>query len=417
MSIIFDVTVSPCGDIYISCCEGMFMCDETLDKKTKFSQIILAGSVAFLSDQRIVAICRNQDTVNFFSKDAIFIKAFKAGFSPMCLVVNSRNELLVSDPGSKCVHVFNTSGELLSTFASSSDAYTLRWPMYLGLFSNDDVVVGDCHAQTVMRFSAKHKHEYTYKMRTHGGNTLLRPHGLTCSQSDLFIVDTTMDTVEVFSRNDSFIQTIIPAEEGTQIKPKCLAMSKQHNLFVVGGRLGVVRVYRVTESIKTESGCENGTPLKDEPFFDAKRVRSKSWSKRKSARDAPKSADAASSRVKRNVFKTQTSSSSSTNTDSNGIATIADVTENQKMELLDFREVVDLDDSPSEEPAASSPLKAETVNLDDSTSDGDVRSESLSLAACDVAADDENSNNSAGSSQTSDDVNGPTNKADIIVLE
>lgn len=256
--IIFDVAISPGGDVFVSCCEGIFICGRDLKRKTKLTQIILPGGIAFMPDERIVVICRNQDTVNFFSKDGIFIKSFRAGFSPMGLVVNSNSELYVSDPGKKVVHVFNTKGEKVDEVGERSTQHRFQWPMYMTkLPDTDHLVVCDCHAQTVLQFDGARQWHSCFKLKTSSTSEVLRPHGIACSDTgDLFVVDTSLDTVEVFTCRDTFVQTLVASDEGHHLKPKCIAVSPQ-GLCVIGGRLGVVQAFELI-SVKEE------TPVKTE---------------------------------------------------------------------------------------------------------------------------------------------------------
>ena len=308
---------------------GIFICDASLDRKSKLGQVVLPGGVAFFSDGRVVVICRNQDTVNFFSSEGVFIKAFKGGFSPMCLVINSRDELIVSDPGKKCLHVFNAAGEELYTVPSSGRGYAFRWPLYVCQQSSNtsssekDLLVCDCHAQTVVKFNPAHKYTYTYKLKTQCGNEVLRPHGIaTNHEGDLFVIDTTMETVEVFTRNDTYIQTLINSEDGAPIKPKCLAISRD-GLFIIGGRLGRVRVYQfldenemcgvegVDRKWNTPMKHELKTPIKREyssDYSDVKMTPSSSSSKLGSGRRRKSGCDDTPSKremraARRNVFK------------------------------------------------------------------------------------------------------------------
>lgn len=258
-SMIWDVCVSPrTGDIFVSCCEGIFLCDTDLERKSKLDKVVLPGGIDFLQDGQIVALCRNSDTVNFFSREGVFIKAFAAGFSPMGLIVSAKDKIIISDPGEKCVHVFDTKGKELQKIPTKGKSYQFQWPLYLSEVDEQSFVVSDCHAQKVHKFMNSGRFISTYKLKTFGGNEVLRPHGLcTYNEQDLFVIDTSLDSVEVFTWDDCFVQTLLPHEEGISLKPKCMRLNKEGSLLVIGGRKGVVRVYKFIQAPKEQHQQQN----------------------------------------------------------------------------------------------------------------------------------------------------------------
>ena len=248
-SMIWDVSISPEGDVYVSSGEGLFKCNTELDRLAKLDKIVLPGGVGFLSDGQLVALCRSSDTISFFSQDGVFIRSFSAGSCPMSLVVGQHDEIVVSDVGQKCVHFFDKNGKELSRLPTAGKCYSLQWPLYLSDLGNDLFAVCDCHGQKVHKFNRNGKHMSTYKLKTQAGNMVLRPHGISTSQEhDLLVIDTSMNTVELFSKEDKFQQTVINHDDGNILKPKCLAVSKDSRYLVIGGRLGTVRVYELLDS-------------------------------------------------------------------------------------------------------------------------------------------------------------------------
>ena len=62
---------------------------------------------------------------------------------------------------------------------------------------------------------------------------VLRPHGVCANQKgDLFIIDTAIDSMEVFQFDGTFSQTLLPSDDGVLIKPKVRSQSSCHCCFI-----------------------------------------------------------------------------------------------------------------------------------------------------------------------------------------
>ena len=239
---IWDVAFSPNGDIVVSSAEGLFICSVDLRVKQKLDTVVLAGGVSFMSDGRIVAICRNKDTVNIFTSDGEFLSSFPIGQSPMAVCVDKEDRLLVCDPGAKCVYICDDTGAIDMTIGPSGPGFNLRWPLYVNCHSDCGFLVADCHSQTVLLFTKDGKFLRDIKLATVGSNEVLRPHGLCIHKNDVFIIDNATDSVEVFTKHDTFVQTLIPQEEGHTLRPKVVSVTDKY--LVVGGLSGIVKVYK-----------------------------------------------------------------------------------------------------------------------------------------------------------------------------
>ena len=61
---------------------------------------------------------------------------------------------------------------------------------------------------------------------------VLRPHGVCANQEgDLFIIDTAIDSMEVFQFDGTFSQTLLPSDDGVLIKPKVSPQISCHCCF------------------------------------------------------------------------------------------------------------------------------------------------------------------------------------------
>jgi hypothetical protein len=244
---IWNLELSPAGDVVVCAGDGIHLCDAELNVKMTLESIRLAGGVAFLSDHRIVALCRFADTVNLFTASGAFIRSFAAGTSPMNVSVNSMDEIIVTDIGAKCVRMFKHDGTPIRVIAQEGAKYAMKWPLYLCVLTDDSIVVSDCHQQKVLLFDFKGRFVRYVSLRTVAGNEVLRPHGVCATEdNDIFVVDNATDAVEVFCRDGAFLQTIIPSEKGAKVKPKVLRASDE-GFFVLGGMSGVVQLFKFIE--------------------------------------------------------------------------------------------------------------------------------------------------------------------------
>ncbi|ELT91063.1 hypothetical protein CAPTEDRAFT_225358 [Capitella teleta] len=249
---IWNLEFSPAGDVVICSGEGILLCDLELNIKVTLDNIRLAGGVAFLSDHRLVALCRFADTVNIFTSSGAFIRSFPAGTSPMNVSVNSMDEIIVTDIGAKCLRMFRSDGTPIRVIPQEGTNYQMKWPLYLSVMTDDSIIVSDCHQQKVLVFDFKGRFVRHFSLKTCAGNEVLRPHGVcTTIDNDTFIVDNATDSVEVFSREGSYVQTIIPSDKGAKLKPKVLRASEE-GLFVVGGMSGMVQLFRFIDDSQPE---------------------------------------------------------------------------------------------------------------------------------------------------------------------
>lgn len=251
----WDLKFSPRGkdvELLVSCGEGIFMCDGELRKQKQLDKIKLAGGIGYLSDGRIVAMCRLMDVINLYSPEGKFLSDFSCGDSPMGLCILPNDEILVSDCLSKQIRAYRADGTLVRTIPPQGPEYHLRWPLYMDAMPNNSFVVVDCHLQNVLIFDRKGSFVKTIPMRTYGGNEVLHPHGLCLTPSnDIFIIDNAINTLEVFTLSGTYLQTLFPMEEGAKLKPKIVACSK-NGYMALGGMGGHVRLFKFVSDAETK---------------------------------------------------------------------------------------------------------------------------------------------------------------------
>ena len=249
---IWDIGFTDTGDVIVTGSEGAMLCDQELNIKRRFDNIILPGAVAFLSDGRTLIVDRSSDTVNVYRKNGAFLRSFHAGKCPMGVDVNSKDEIIVSDTGDKCVRKFDILGHLLLTIPTNGDCYTMKWPLYLALLSNDDIIVSDVHLQKVLHFSTEGVLKKTFPLKTQGGSYVLRPHGVcTTVDDEVVVVDTSIDSMELFLPSGMYMQTLLSPDDGSLIEPKLTKLSKDR-LLAVGGMKGIVRLYKLADVAKED---------------------------------------------------------------------------------------------------------------------------------------------------------------------
>ena len=164
-AMIWDMAFTKDGQIVITTSNGAYISDSKLEKIDKLENVILGGGITMTSDGKIIILCRFMDAVNVFTADGSFLKSFNAGFSPQCVLANEKDELLVSDTGKKEIRVYSTAGKLLRTIGTTGDDYQFKWPLYMTLAQNNDVIVSDCHSQKVLVFDKDSKYKYEFPVK------------------------------------------------------------------------------------------------------------------------------------------------------------------------------------------------------------------------------------------------------------
>ena len=245
-SMVFDVAFAPGGALLISSDDGVYMCAADFSSLTKLDNVLMGGGIGFLSDGKMVVICRNQDTVNLFMAGGTFLRSFVAGHSPMAVAVNSRDEIIVTDVGPKHVYIYAEDGTLRQTLpmAGNKDSCELKWPQYVAVNSADNIFVTDTHLQKVVQFDSMGWHMHSVSLNTFGMNELLNPTGIcVSSNNDIFVVDDSLRTVEVFHEGPTYIQTLVHAEQGTVLRPRSLRVSPDGKHILIGSAVSTVWLY------------------------------------------------------------------------------------------------------------------------------------------------------------------------------
>ena len=245
-SMVFDVAFAPGGALLVSCDDGVYMCAADFSSVTKLDNVLMGGGIAFLSDGKMVVVCRNQDTVNLFMAGGTFLRSFLAGHCPLAVAVNRRDEIIVTDVGPKCIYVYRENGSLLQTLplVGSKNSCELKWPQYVAVDSTDNIFVADTHLQKVIQFDSMGRHMHTVSLNTMGANELLKPTGICVSSNDdIFVVDDSLRTVEVFHEGFLYIQTLVHADQGTVLRPKSMRVSADGKYILIGSVLGTVWLY------------------------------------------------------------------------------------------------------------------------------------------------------------------------------
>ena len=247
---IWDVGVSTYGDLVVSHMDGAVLLDNKLESSTKLENIFLGGGICFLPDQRIVVLCRCFDRVNIYTPTGSLMTMFTAGGSPQGIATTSEGHLIITDVLHKCLTVYNLEGVIVRTIPTTGDGYGLIWPMYIApRHGGTEVVVSDCGHQKLFRFNTESgAYLGEFSASTYQGDHVLRPHGLAVSpDGDVMIVDTAVDSMEVFHSTDgSFLQTLLQTEEmSTGMRLKAVSISASGHL-AVGCLSGMVRIYKTS---------------------------------------------------------------------------------------------------------------------------------------------------------------------------
>ena len=252
-TMVFDLAFAPGGALLISCDDGVYMCAADFSSITKLENVLMGGGIAFLSDGKFAVVCRNQDTVNLFMSGGTFLRSFVAGHCPLAIAVNSQDEIVVTDVGPKCIYVYGENGTRRQTLPldnSDGGCCKLKWPQYVAVDTSDNIFVTDTHLQKVVQFDATGRHMNSVSLCTSEVNTLLKPTGICIgSDNDFFIVDDSLHTVEVFHDGDTFIQTLVHADQGAVLRPKSLRVSADGKHILIGGVFSSVWLYKFLPTV------------------------------------------------------------------------------------------------------------------------------------------------------------------------
>ena len=279
----WDITFLPAGQVVVGTSEGAFLCDADLDNMHKLEHVQQAGGVVVLGDGRFAMICRFSDEVVVYEEDGTICRHFPVPPCSTCMTVNRHNVLLITDTHKRCIYLYSVEGQLLSTIPDTGPGYNFKWPLYISIDENDQLFVSDNHHQCIFVFDKDYNFIRQFPLKTFGGNFVLRPHGVAVNGSDVFVVDRAIDTVEVFTGNGTYLQTLLPSDEGVTCKPKVCAIDHTGSFLLIGNLSGSVRLYQFIDgltkddttpaamdtTLKVEPGLEKVkeevTPVKQEP--------------------------------------------------------------------------------------------------------------------------------------------------------
>ena len=247
---IWDVGVSTTGDLVVSHMDGAVLMDNKFESSTKLENIFLGGGICFLADQRIVVLCRCFDRANIYTPTGSLMKTFQCGKSPQAVATTAAGNLIITDILNKCLTTYDLEGNVLRTIPTQGNNYRLGWPMYIAPQNGgSEVIVSDCDCQKLFRFNTESGSFLgEFSANTYQGDQVLRPHGLSVSpDGDVMIVDTAVDSIEVFHSTDgSFLQTLLQTEEvSTGMRLKAVSISASGHL-AVGCLSGLVRMYKTS---------------------------------------------------------------------------------------------------------------------------------------------------------------------------
>lgn len=268
---IWDIAFLPPDSIVLSTTNGVFICDaDTLKERMQLAEVPLGGGISFLADGQIVIVDRNGDRINMYTREGEYVRSFPAGESPTNVAVNSKDEIIVTDIGEKCVRMFHADGTQIRVIETVGTGYQFRWPLYLNVVDQDKFIVADAHLQVIMMFDYKGRYIRNLPLRTICGNEVLRPHGIcVTNRNDLLVIDHAVNSIEVFTTEGHYIQTLIPSETGGQLRPKVMRVSPDGKQLLIGGLMGAVNVFSFVsaeEALAAELAIKS--EIKQEVFED-----------------------------------------------------------------------------------------------------------------------------------------------------
>lgn len=141
------------------------------------------------------------------------------------------------------MRVYGRDGKQSGCIPDHGKDYELKWPLYVSINSTQHILVSDSHLQQVLVFDPSLRYKGEFPLKTFGGNQVIKPHGLCTNNDDVFIIDRSIDSMEVFRPDGTYLQTLLPSEEGSILRPKVVRTSNDGSKCAIGGITGLVRIY------------------------------------------------------------------------------------------------------------------------------------------------------------------------------
>lgn len=152
-------------------------------------------------------------------KERLFVK-------PMGIAVDSLGKIYVTDPGARCIHVFNLKNKEYESWEDAGKG-TLKSPIAIAIASNGLVYVTDSVLKEVIVYNKDGDVEFTIK------GYFQRPTGIVIHHNKLYVVDTALNKVLVFDLNGKLLFKFGKRGLGKGEFNFPVFITARHNLYVV----------------------------------------------------------------------------------------------------------------------------------------------------------------------------------------
>ncbi|CAH1788415.1 unnamed protein product [Owenia fusiformis] len=216
-----------------------YLYDKDLTLKTTFGK----RCAHIATDDEEIYLTSQTDTVSIYHQDGTHSRDLKLPTLKQCrgITVNSRGELVICDWSTRVVyHVESTTGRIMAQSA------VFKNPLCVAVNSKDVVIVSDNSSHSVVGITRDGTELFMYWTHGNGQNQLKWPNGLCTDTADNIIVaDCSNHRVHLLGPDGKFIKYLLTESDGL-LNPGAVAVDNEGQL-LVGDHCGNIWVVKYTE--------------------------------------------------------------------------------------------------------------------------------------------------------------------------
>lgn len=184
--------------------------------------------------------------VKVFDKKGEYLKSFDYANTlqePYGLALSQQGEILVADKGANCIYVHSTDGFLLHCVKPTGGA-TIHWPQYIAVDANDNIIVSDYISHSVVCLTRQGNRVFSYGGKAGvGDGQLMCPQGVCVdSYGNILVADSANERIQLLSADGQFQKVLVSSQQGLE-NPEAVCLDNEEYLLVTDGRSGEVKTY------------------------------------------------------------------------------------------------------------------------------------------------------------------------------
>ena len=183
----------------------------------KMVQFVCDSKKIFVDIKKSIKFVEKVKSINYKSKVHPVVSVCERGngieqlSNPFGVTVNNKTgDIYVVNQGSKCVKVFNDSGEFLFKFGDSNDTEQIKYPKGL-IISGDRILISHSHIYVTSEhciFIFQLNGNFVSKFGKYGSGNIQfsGPRGLACNESngDIYICDSGNNRIQIITKENQF---------------------------------------------------------------------------------------------------------------------------------------------------------------------------------------------------------------------